>query len=518
MKTKFIILVICCFNVLSAQINVFQNSVNEAGLNSNQKITKELASNYLSTKYYIQPAFKLDSDLKINLPNKKQITAKFEKLFTYGNKSESYVYSIENEPESELVLSKYDHIVTGMYAPVSGEKVMFHQTNGDVFALSLVSDQKILDQDSRDDSVLDSTLPEYAGKANTNVCLSTTPVCSASRVDVMVVYTSAARTAWGGVSQSNSFIATAITNFNTSLINSGVSNVNINLVYSGEIAYTEPGNISTDLTRLRTNNDGYMDNVHTLRTTYGADLVALVTGTPTNTCGLGYVNTSPTNYSGSSGFCVSLYNCAVSNYSLAHELGHNMGLQHDWYVNTSTSPCSHHHGYVNRTAINLGTSSTSSQRWRTIMAYNDECSSKGISCTRVNRWANPAVNYNSEPTGIAIGNTNPSNEAYGFARFACVVSNFMPAVAADALVLSTNELAKNSKGFTIYPNPAKEIINISTADDKKYMFTIVNSAGQNVITTSETSINIRNLNSGGYFLNIYDEKGNLIENKKFIVK
>ncbi len=516
MKTKFSFLTIFCSYLLFAQISVFQNSVNENSLQPAQQITKELASNYLTTQYYVQPSFKLNSDLKITLPNKREITARFEKIFTYGNKTESYVYSIDNEPLSELVLSKYDNIITGMYAPVSGEKVMFHQTEGDVFALSLVSDQKILDQDSKDDYIVESSFSDVS-KANTNVCLSTTPVCPKTRIDVMVVYTSAARAAWGGVSQSNSYAATAITNFNTALVNSGVSNVTINLVYSGEIAYTEPGNINTDLTRLKNSSDGYMDSVHTLRTTYGADLVALVTATPTNTCGLGYVNTNATNYSAANGFCVSLYNCAVSNYSLAHELGHNMGLQHDWYVNTSTSPCSHHHGYVNRTAINSGTSSTSSQRWRTIMAYNDECSSKGISCTRINRWANPGVNYNSEPTGIAIGNTNPSNEAYGFARFACVVSNFMPTASAD-IMLSTSEVLTETNKFNVYPNPAKESITISTVDNGKYTFTIFNSLGQNIMTTSQKTIDTGKLTSGVYYINIYDDNGTLAGNKKFIIK
>ncbi|MFP3663459.1 hypothetical protein SB768_34030, partial [Burkholderia sp. SIMBA_043] len=77
-------------------------------LSDDQKITKELASSYISTKYYKQPTFNLDSDLKINLPNNKQITAKFDRALTYSNKSESYVYKIENEPQSDLVFSKYD--------------------------------------------------------------------------------------------------------------------------------------------------------------------------------------------------------------------------------------------------------------------------------------------------------------------------------------------------------------------------------------------------------------------------
>lgn len=516
MKAYFTVLLIFCTSLFFAQHKVFQNTVNENSLSADQKISKELSASYSLTNYYVQPAFNLQSDLQIALPSNKQIIAKYNRTYTYSNGAESYVYDIENAPNAELVLSKYGNIVTGMYASGT-EKVMFHQTSGDVFALSVVSNEKMISQDSKNDYILDtSILNTSAGnsnKVNADICSASTPVCSTTRIDVLVVYTTAARTVWGGVSQSNGFIATAITNFNTSLVNSGVSNTTINLVYSGEISYVESGNISTDLTRFRTNGDSFLDDVHTLRTTYGADVCSLVTSTPTNTCGLGYVNTNPTNYTNTAGFSVCIYNCAVSNYSLAHEMGHNMGLKHDWYVDTTSTPCSHHHGYTNQTAITLGTSSTPSQRWRTIMAYNDECSDSGFNCTRINRWANPNVNYNTEPTGRAIGNTNPSDEAFGFLRFACVVSNFMPEAN-----LATAEISTKSKEFTLYPNPAKEIIHVLIDDNRKYSFKVINSLGQVVLKTSDKSIHLKGLASGEYFLSVYDEKNTLIGNKKFIVQ
>ncbi|WP_292010328.1 M12 family metallo-peptidase [Chryseobacterium sp.] len=521
MKTQFTFLVLFCAMFLSAQTRVFQTAISEDRLNSNQKINKELASNYRSTTYYVQPSLNLRSDLQISLPTGEEITAKYNKTYQYANKSESYVYTIENAPDAELVLSKDRNIVTGMYTPAKGEKVMFHQTDDKTFALSVVSDTKILDQDSPDDYILDkSVYSEIVNKANSNVCSSTTAVCPSTRIDVLVVYTPAARAAWGGVSQSNSYVATAITNFNTALANSGISNVTINLVYSGEIAYTESGSLSTDLPRFRNNNDGYMDSVHTLRTTYGADLCALVVGSPTNTCGLGYINTSNTNYSNTAGFCVSLYNCAVSNYSLAHEFGHNMGLRHDWYVDSGTVPCDHHHGYTNKTAISSGTSSTSSQRWRTIMAYNDECASKGFNCTRINRWSNPNVNYNSEPTGVPIGSNKPANEAFGFARFACVVSNFIPATTSDLIITAKEDQISpiNSQKFKIYPNPAKDVINILGGNGERYNFKIYTITGQQIITTSETVIPLKGYVSGEYLLSIYDKNNVLIESKKFLVR
>jgi hypothetical protein len=199
---------------------------------------------------------------------------------------------------------------------------------------------------------------------------------------------------------------------------------------------------------------------------------------------------------------------------MAHEMGHNMGLRHDWFVDTNTSPCNHHHGYTNRTAINLGLASVSSQRWRTIMAYNDECAATGFNCSRINRWANPNVNFNSEPTGIAIGNTNPANEAFGFSRFACVVSNFMP----QTVGLSTLETLPEVKEFTLYPNPAKDMITIFTNDSERYSFKIYSAAGQFVLNTTEKTINLSGWSSGEYFLSIYDDNHSLIGTKKFIIR
>lgn len=512
MKNKFTFLLIFCITLLSAQNRIFEHTINENNLNDHQKINANLASTYILTKYYAQSSFDLKSDFKILLPNNKEIKAKFSKSFFYSNKSESSSYIIENEPKSELVFSKYDNMITGMYASANGEKIIFHQTGNGVFAVSVINDGNLANQDSKNDFILNESA--LGQKVNANICLETTAICPTTRIDVLVVYTSAAKTSWGGASQSNSFIATAITNFNNSLQNSGVSNVTINLVYAGEIVYAETGNINTDLASFRNNNDGVMDDVHILRSTYGADLCALVTSTPTNTCGLGYLNSNPSNYSANSAFTVSIYSCVVSNYTLAHEMGHNMGLNHDWFVSQSTTPCNHHHGYSNQTAVNLGTTSTNSQRWRTIMAYNDECVAAGISCTRINRWANPNINYNFEPTGIAIGNTNPSNEAFGFSRFACVVSQFMPTAA-----LSTTENFYNEvKDFTIFPNPAKDEINIWIKNDEQYIFKVINTAGQIVLTSDKKTINLRGLPSGDYFLSIYSEKNIMLGSKKFILK
>jgi hypothetical protein len=92
-------------------------------------------------------------------------------------------------------------------------------------------------------------------------------------------------------------------------------------------------------------------------------------------------------------FSIAARHCAVGNYSFAHELGHNMGARHDWYVDDAqNSPFQYNKGYVNVPG-----------QWRTIMAYNNECQDRGGSCTRLQYWSNPDVQYGGEAMGVPAG-------------------------------------------------------------------------------------------------------------------
>ncbi|MFC6266955.1 M12 family metallo-peptidase [Frigoriflavimonas asaccharolytica] len=496
----------------SAQQNLLLNPINENSLSVTEKLSTTMAKSYHSTSYYSENIANINQDFNIKLPNGNTISAVFQKKYQYSNQSNSAVYKIVGDANAELVFSEYNKVITGMYSGSNGDKIIFMQTAPSILAVSLVNEQTLIDQDDPNDTVLapENIIGNKNILANPDVC-GLSPVCGNSTVDVMVLYTGNTKTIYGGVSQSNSFVATAITNFNNSLQNGGAGNVTINLVYTGEISYVESGSINTDLSRLATSGDGFLDDAQTLRATYGADLVSLITASPTNTCGLGYVNTNSSNYNSNSAYTVTISGCVVSNYSLAHEMGHNMGMNHDWYVSTSTNPCSHHKGYTNRTAITGGTSSATSTRWRTIMAYNNECSANGISCTRRNLWSNPGVNYNSEPTGIAIGQPQPSYEIYGFLRVACVVSQF-----ATATVLATKE--NFVEDFNIYPNPVKDILFVNVPGNKEFNFTIISADGRTIAKTKSKSISVKGYATGVYYLVIYNKENQLIGTKKFVVE
>ena len=216
---------------------------------------------------------------------------------------------------------------------------------------------------------------------------------------MVVFYTQAARAANGGTAQTRANVDAQIALTNAIYANSNVTH-RVRLVYKGEVQYRE-ANMDTDLSRL-TATDGYMDEIQVLRNQYGADLVSLW-GVYADYCGLGWLLQTEASSFASLGYNVvaSPACTAAGQYTFAHELGHNMGLRHDKFVDAaatvvspegtaSLSTIGYAHGYVDLT-----------QRFRTVMAYEDQCTTSSISCPRVPYFSNPALTYNTAPLGDA---------------------------------------------------------------------------------------------------------------------
>ncbi len=151
-----------------------------------------------------------------------------------------------------------------------------------------------------------------------------------SIIDILVVYTAAARSTAGSLTAMNTLIDLAVTETNTSYSNSGITQ-RLNLVHKAEVTYAESGNIQTDRNRLKATSDSFMDNVHTLRNTYAADVVTLIVENGGGYCGIAYIMTSVSTSFKTSAFNVTARSCATGYYSFGHELGHIMSARHDWY-------------------------------------------------------------------------------------------------------------------------------------------------------------------------------------------
>ena len=252
------------------------------------------------------------------------------------------------------------------------------------------------------------TVPAADAKTGTPRGAPSVPTMSADgvpQIDVMVVWTPAARNAVGGTQAAiESLVQSAVANANLAYTNSGV-NARLRLVHSEEVSFTET-NIQSDLTSLATAGDGVLDRVPSLRDQYGADIVTMIGNgyVAGGSCGYGYIMSTPATSFAPWAFDVVDQSCAAGYLSYAHEVGHNEGLQHD-PPNSSVSPAyPYAYGYQDPSGA-----------FRTVLSYG--------SSQRVPFFSNPSVLYNTLPTGTAS-----QNNAAALNLTAPIVTQFRAAV------------------------------------------------------------------------------------------
>ncbi len=223
-------------------------------------------------------------------------------------------------------------------------------------------------------------------------------------VDVAIVYTDLARSDAGGDAAIRSEIHSAIAQAN--LVN---SNSDVNLVYRpvyiGRVDYFEADSI-TDLMRI-TDNDGlFMSEVHCVRDHYGADLVQLVVST-VEVGGLAWIMCDLVSDYSDNGFSL-VAQSALSQYVMAHELGHNFGCDHD---SDNLSDC-RVQDYAMGYRFNW-----SFHQFRTVMAY--------LPGQTIPNFSNPDVIYPSNG-GLPTGVTDEIDNARVMRDNASIVAAYRP--------------------------------------------------------------------------------------------
>jgi hypothetical protein len=228
-----------------------------------------------------------------------------------------------------------------------------------------------------------------------------------SEIDVLVLYTAAAARQAGGEASMRAEVEKLFNEANTAFRNSDVG-ASIR-GWAREVSYIENNDLGTDLSRLRNTRDGHLDDIHSLRSELGADLVhLLVAFTPEKsddgsyTCGLAY-----TSRRREYGFAVTLRYTGCS-YTFTHEVGHNLGLYHDRYQHYTyegelgAAHVPYAHGYSNAATFSPVSGGTC---WGTVMASFKHCfdvpGGRGY-FRRLLQFSNPRSRHPStgEPMGV----------------------------------------------------------------------------------------------------------------------
>ena len=314
-----------------------------------------------------------------------------------------------------------------------------------------------------------------------------------STIDLLVVYTTAAKQqANGNTSGSAQILAQidlAVATTNQAYANSGVVQ-RIRLVGTQEeVGYNEvAGDLSVDLGRLSNKNpttgvaiapDGFLDDVQALRDATGADVVSLWVkdDAASNIAGLGWLMSTVGAGFESYAYNVVVWDTASSNLTLPHEMGHNMGLRHDAFVDSDTStPFPYAHGYVDL-----------AHRFRTVMAYDDACQSAtpATSCVRVTGFSSPLATFDGAPQGLAA--TADSARVLNTTR--TTVANFRASVAGGGTLAFRDTTIDTNEGAGNVLVPVARLGGTSGAASVSWSTTAVNAVDGVDFTSSSGTLN-----------------------------
>ncbi|GAA2144480.1 hypothetical protein GCM10009760_32020 [Kitasatospora kazusensis] len=248
-------------------------------------------------------------------------------------------------------------------------------------------------------------------------------------IDLAVFYTKEAADTAGGDDQAKAQAQLAVDLVNRGFTNSKLP-VRARLVHAGPAA-DEPG--------LPTEEDGLgkywqwaSDNG--LWKKYAADDIAVFQSVGS---GVGYVVQDPKPSDGESMF-FKMNISYISNLTFGHELGHNLGLKHDWVTDPAPGNYPYAHGWF-----------PPSKKWRTIMAYPQGCDY----CGRINYYSNAEATYEGEPMGAPDSAPEPADAVRMIRKNAPVMAAMQPEKTPAVYCRLTVKPTPNTGGSTTVDIP-----------------------------------------------------------------
>jgi len=325
---------------------------------------------------------------------------------------------IEEDPLGSFALSAVDDV---MAADVRGPTIGYYQVRSVGDGLHAVRE---IDQ---------SAFPPCSGVERPRLPIDRGETLPAPRgggtstIDVLIVYTPAARAEAGSAAALRVEMILAFAIANSALENSETL-ARFRMVGIAETSYVESGDFPMDLAAVRDTNDGEMDEVHALRDSVCADLVSLIVESDPypDGCGRANIMDNPGPAFAPEAFSVVRLDCAAGNMTLAHELAHNLGCHHDRFSGCTMDACTsvcctgdptreldagafeYSHGYL------------IPDQWRTIMAYPDGCTF----CPRIPYYSNPNVIYQQNATGVAGGHPTGADNALTIEQTRAIAEGF----------------------------------------------------------------------------------------------
>lgn len=367
-----------------------------------------------------EPSLRKGDRLGLSFHDGKAFKARVTTVSKWGNGSVGISGKLEEDPAGRLFLSysgERASVIVKRPDTDATYQILYDRGHGAYLALDVDEERTDFLECGADE--IRNPVPAVSGHSHAPVASAPDAAAAAGSfedtvtLDVLVVYTPAARGDSGSTAQIEADISQAILIGNDVHQNSD-TRIQLNLVHTEEVSYTEespetddsPGNYLDDITYLagdlvndsEVDPEGDLDSVHILRDTHEADFVVFVVKT-NETGGLAW---RPSAYDRDDLAFSLVRGAQVASNTLVHEIGHNMGLGH-----SATQVVQPFTGGIYAYAAGwqwADGSSPASIGYCSVMTYQnfDGNSGNGDEYRRVSHFSNPDIAYNGNPTGDAI--------------------------------------------------------------------------------------------------------------------
>ena len=247
-------------------------------------------------------------------------------------------------------------------------------------------------------------------------------------IDILIVYTAAAET-WASQNEGSiQLLISEMMNISQNSMDNSEAGIDLRVVHAHKTTYEETGSDSqTDLFRLTTSPtfnlgneyQGYMENVHTLRNQYGADLVSILT-TNTDVGGLAFLLNNATGIP-QLGFSLNRVQQMTSSTTFVHEIGHNMGNAHSRNQRRNAAGL---FGGLFDFSTGWRFTGSSGTSFATVMTYN-EAPNQSFSAG-IQHFSNPEVSFDGRLTGSYSGGNAPADNVRSMKYTRNLVASYRP--------------------------------------------------------------------------------------------
>ncbi|VAV94109.1 hypothetical protein MNBD_ALPHA06-699, partial [hydrothermal vent metagenome] len=332
------------------QINPIQASV----LETSGKDTQNIKPQILSVQFNHMAAFAMQAgqEAEMNLPNGAAVSTRLENITGYSRGGSSWLgWAGKGADRGRVILTRVNGFTFGTITYKNQRYLLEPSPKGSGYILYASTDKSITRPAYGDDTIV--VKRDVVQKTTKTPSVSKPSVVGATgTVDMGIFYHSSMRDRWGlGLMARLQFL---VQSFDTALVDSGTG-IRVNLVHVSEVSGSftrDSGAALTDFSSGTNNANGNFSGVAALRDGKGFDIATYIrrSGATHNACGvatlpgdgigvitaadadLGFNIVSdsfdlgtPVDANGvpTGGFSA----CGI--YSMAHEIGHNMGSDHD---------------------------------------------------------------------------------------------------------------------------------------------------------------------------------------------